>query len=90
MAIFMDMLTQANVAELKNALSEYLTQVEQGQEILVCKRNVPFAKIVPLPKARKNTCQPGSGKGQIKILGEITGPCIPLEDWDMLGNHKPS
>jgi prevent-host-death family protein len=38
----------ANIAELKNNLSAYLSEVKRGREVLVSERNVPFAKIVPL------------------------------------------
>ena len=37
-----------NVAELKNRLSFYLSEVKAGEEILVRERNVPVARIVPL------------------------------------------
>jgi prevent-host-death family protein len=36
------------VAELKNKLSAYLDQVEQGEEILVKNREKAIARIVPL------------------------------------------
>ncbi len=78
------MIKQANIAELKNQLSEFLEMVEHGDEILVCKRNVPFAKIAPLQTKRKNKSVPGCDRGKIKILGEITGPIIPEEDWNCL------
>jgi prevent-host-death family protein len=38
----------ANIAELRNHLSRYLSEVKRGDEVLVSERNVPFAKIVPL------------------------------------------
>lgn len=37
-----------NIARLKNNLSRYLDRVRRGEEILVCDRKVPIAKIVPL------------------------------------------
>lgn len=36
-----------NIAELKNRLSVYLSEVKGGEEILVRDRNNPIAKIVP-------------------------------------------
>src|ERR1041385_3044426 len=36
------------IAELKNRLSAYLTMVRAGQEIIVCARKRPIARIVPL------------------------------------------
>jgi prevent-host-death family protein len=38
----------ANIAELKNHLSNYLADVKRGEEILISDRNKPIAKIVPL------------------------------------------
>lgn len=40
-----------NIAELKNRLSSYLSEVKAGEEILVRDRNLPIARIVPLAQA---------------------------------------
>lgn len=40
-----------NIAELKNRLSSYLTEVRGGEEILVRDRNLPIARIVPLAQS---------------------------------------
>ncbi len=72
-----------NIGELKNRLSEYLERVENGDEIVVCKRNVPFATISGLPQ-RKNRSQPGWAASSLKILHPIEGAAIPEEDWSML------
>lgn len=37
-----------NISELKRRLSFYLGEVKKGYEVIVCKRNVPFARIVRL------------------------------------------
>ena len=37
-----------NIADLKNRLSRYLSEVREGEELLVRDRNTPIAKIVPL------------------------------------------
>lgn len=37
-----------NIAELKNHLSAYLSQVRAGEEITVRDRDLPVARIVPL------------------------------------------
>jgi prevent-host-death family protein len=42
--------TSVNVAELRNRLSTYLGKVRGGEEILICDRKLPIAKIVPLSK----------------------------------------
>lgn len=74
-----------NVAELKNNLSKFLSLVEKGEKVKICKRNIPVAQLIPI-KTKENTnhTQLGCGKGTVKILGDITGPMIPLDDWEML------
>lgn len=42
-----------SISELKTRLSFYLGEVKKGFEIIVCKRNVPFAKIVRLNKVER-------------------------------------
>lgn len=75
----------ANIAELKNNLSKFLSLVEKGEKVKICKRNIPVAQLIPIKtKENKNHTQLGCGKGTVKILGDITGPMIPLEDWEML------
>jgi prevent-host-death family protein len=37
-----------NIADLKNRLSQYLSQVRAGEEIVICDRNLPIARIVPI------------------------------------------
>lgn len=41
----------ASIAELKNRLSSYLNDVRRGEEVLIRDRNLPIAKIIPLPSA---------------------------------------
>ena len=76
----------ANIAELKNHLSDYLRLVENGEAVEVSKRNVPFARIVPLPGKPANKTRLGALKGSVTINGDLTDPAIPENDWDMLEN----
>lgn len=88
MAMLLAMKIAVNVGELKNRLSEYLERVENGDEIEVCKRNIPFATITGKP-LRKNRSKAGFDRS-IRILGPIEGPIIPEEDWNMLrDDHDP-
>ena len=73
-----------NIAELKNHLSDYLRLVEKGEAVEVSKRNVPFARIVPLPQPPKNQTRLGALKGSVTVRGDLTLPAIPEDDWDML------
>ena len=41
---------KVNVAEAKKRLSRYLERVEQGETVVLCRRNVPIAEIRPLTK----------------------------------------
>ena len=41
-----------NIHEAKTHLSRYLPALEQGETIVLCKRNVPIAEIRPLLKPR--------------------------------------
>jgi len=71
----------ANIAELKNRLSEYLSLVEKGEEIEIRKRNIPVARVVPM--RRRTVNRPlGAGAGTVKIRGKLTDPLIPADVWD--------
>jgi prevent-host-death family protein len=85
LADFLAMKISVNIGELKNRLSEFLDRVEKGDEIEVCKRNIPFATIAGMP-ARKNHSQPGWAKGSLRILQPVEGPAIPENDWNMLSD----
>ncbi|MFO1372622.1 MAG: type II toxin-antitoxin system Phd/YefM family antitoxin [Candidatus Competibacteraceae bacterium] len=41
-----------NIHEAKTHLSRYLPALEQGETLILCKRNIPIAEIRPLPKPR--------------------------------------
>ena len=38
----------ANIGTLKNQLSAYLKYVRNGEEVIICDRNVPIARITPM------------------------------------------
>ena len=42
---------RVNIAELKNRLSAYLSEVKSRDEVLVRDRNNPIAKIVPITRS---------------------------------------
>ena len=87
LAIFLAMSMTVNVAEFKDRFSELLALVEQGGEVIVCRRNVPLARIEPIRKPTPRKAQGsvlGCMKGSVRILGDLTEPCLPEEDWEML------
>jgi prevent-host-death family protein len=78
----------ASVAELKKRLSAYLAAAEQGEDVQVRKRNLPIARLVGIPRVRKNMTKLGYAKGTVAIRGDLTEPMVPPSRWDMLkGEH---
>jgi prevent-host-death family protein len=49
------MSTMINIADLKARLSEFVGMAEAGEEVLVCRRNLPVARLVPLAAAPGGT-----------------------------------
>jgi prevent-host-death family protein len=43
-------MASVQIADLKNNLSAYLRRVRTGEELIICDRKSPIAKIVPLEK----------------------------------------
>ena len=87
LAIFLAMSTTVNIAEFKDRFSELLAAVEKGGEVIVCRRNVPLARVEairkPGPKKSARSVV-GCMKGTVRIHGDLTEPCIPEDDWEML------
>ena len=74
-----------NIGELKNNLSKFISFVEQGEVVEICKRNIPIALLVPHgSKKSVNRTQLGCGLGTVQAKGDLTEPLIPVDSWDML------
>lgn len=58
---------RVNIADAKTHLSRYLERVEDGETVVLCRRNVPIAEIRPLPKA----------PSQLRPVGIDRGMTIP-------------
>lgn len=56
-----------NIHEAKTHLSRYLAHLEQGETIVLCKRNVPIAEITPLPRTAREVAPFGLWKGLIEV-----------------------
>jgi len=78
----------ANIADFKNRISEYLSAVEGGEEIEVRKRNVPIARVVPIPGMKTNKTVLGVGKGTGRVVGDATRPFIPEREWGTLREKR--
>ena len=74
----------ANIAEFKKHLSSYLSLVEKGETVEICRRNLPIARVLPVHRGRKNGTVLGCGAGSVVFHGSMTDPLIPEEDWEML------
>ncbi|MFZ0131112.1 MAG: type II toxin-antitoxin system prevent-host-death family antitoxin [Desulfobacterales bacterium] len=75
----------ANIGDLKDNLSKFISFVERGEVIEICKRNVPIALLVPhSSKKTPNRTQLGCGAGSVKVKDDLTKPLIPEDSWEML------
>ena len=75
---------QANIGELKDNLSRYISAVESGEEVAVCRRNRVVARIIPEPDVRTNKTKLGCGRGSVQFIDEsLDEPFIPDGDWEM-------
>jgi prevent-host-death family protein len=84
MAHFIGM-KEANIADLKNNLSKYLSYVKKGESVRICKRNIPIANLTPVRvEEPTNRTKLGCGLESVKITGDLTEPFIPQEAWEML------
>jgi antitoxin (DNA-binding transcriptional repressor) of toxin-antitoxin stability system len=72
--VYMMVMIRLNIHEAKTHLSRYLKRLEQGETILLCKRNVPIAEIRPLPEQRERPRPVGLAKGDFKVPPEFFDP----------------
>jgi antitoxin (DNA-binding transcriptional repressor) of toxin-antitoxin stability system len=67
-----------NVHEAKTHLSAYLTRMEAGERIILCRRNVPIAEIRPLSVSPAKPRQLGVGAGTARLSPGFFDP-LPEE-----------
>jgi prevent-host-death family protein len=69
----------ANIGVLKNQLSTYLRYVRNGEEVIVCDRNVPIARILPFRADEDYAAE----EARLIATGVLTPPEDPTPmDWD--------
>lgn len=56
-----------NMHEAKTHLSRYVAELEEGETILLCRRNQPVAEIRALPTAGKKRRPFGLARGQFSV-----------------------
>ncbi len=49
---------QPNIHEVRDNLAEYLAAAERGEEVLICRRNQPVARLVALQIAPRRAARP--------------------------------
>lgn len=71
-----------NVHDAKTHLSKLVERAHAGEEIIITKNGIPYARLVPLDAPRQR--QPGSLKGLLKVGPEFFDelPADELEAWD--------
>ncbi len=67
-------MTKINIHEAKTHLSRYLARLEEGERIVLCRRNVPVAEIRPLPP---RVAEP-------RPVGVVEGLSVPASFFDPL------
>jgi prevent-host-death family protein len=77
-----------NVAEAKTHFSSLVDEAEEGATIVICRRNIPVAKLTPHSEngpAKHHRTKIGWAKGGgVAIHGDLTEPGLPESAWDML------
>ena len=63
-----------NMREAKTHLSRYLAQLQEGESILLCRRNEPVAEIRALPRARTKPRPFGLAHGQFTVPDSFFEP----------------
>ena len=80
---------KVNIAEAKARLSTYLDRVEQGETVVLCRRNAPIAEIRPLPKLPAKERPVGIDRG-MKVPASFFEP-LPDEMLRAFGvDNEPS
>lgn len=67
-----------NMHEAKTHLSRYVANLQEGETILLCRRNEPVAEIRALPAARRKRRPFGLARGQFTVPDAFFDP-LPEE-----------
>lgn len=75
-----------NVSEAKTHFSSLVEMVGQGETVVICKRNLPVAKITALTQHEESVGKHHTVIGWAKgtgtcIHGDLTEPILASEDW---------
>ena len=70
---------RVNINEAKTHLSRLLGRLRRGERIVICKRNVPVAEIVPLPTQKARARPIGRARGEFVVPASFFDP-LPEEE----------
>lgn len=74
-----------SISEFKATCLAVLHKVhDTGQPILVTRRGVPVAEVVPPSVSAAKIKRVGALVGKGAILGDVLSPASDLEDWEVL------
>jgi prevent-host-death family protein len=79
----------AAVSELKAKLSEYLSQVKAGNEILITDRGKPVARIMPVSAADEKTRKRSLALMERQGLIKLGASRLPKNFWRMQRGDDP-
>lgn len=69
---------KVNIHEAKTHFSEYLTKIQHGERVLICKRNVPIAELKLIHQKSEDFRPIGLAKNSIQIPKSFFEP-LPEE-----------
>lgn len=72
--IYFLVMNKVNIHDAKTNFSRYLAEVEKGETLIVCRRNIPIAEIRPLRKEGKKKRPIGLAKGEFEVPPEFFDP----------------
>jgi prevent-host-death family protein len=53
-----------------------------GEAVIITKRGTPVAKVVPVTSKKRDVF--GFMAGELKIVGDIESPVVPLDEWEVM------
>ncbi|MEH3048237.1 type II toxin-antitoxin system Phd/YefM family antitoxin [Sphingomonas adhaesiva] len=70
-----------NVHDAKTNFSRLIDRAHAGEEIIVAKAGVPYAKLVPIDPPAPKKRVPGRWKGLKLSYDEVMAPCFTDQEW---------
>ena len=71
-------MSRVTIHETKTTLSKLVAEVKRGAEVVISRRNMPVARLVPMAAAKPDR-KPGRFKGQFTLGPEFFEP-LPGEE----------